>query len=91
MPQRGTVDRQSTCNRIASLGNPDQSIFVWDDVKRKLLPLVVRGELNAASARPQSTKGMTMLTYESNLDSFVDPAICFLNVRDFLRTLATQP
>lgn len=81
----------STCNRIASLGNPDQSIFVWDDVKRKLLPLVVRGELNAASARPQSTKGMTMLTYESNLDSFVDPAICFLNVRDFLKTLATQP
>jgi len=82
---------QSTCNRIASLGNPDQSIFVWDDAKRTLLPLVVRGELNAASARPQSTKGMTMLTYESNLGSLIDRAICFLNVRDFLKTLATQP
>jgi len=81
----------STCNRIASLGNPDQSIFVWDDKKSRLLPLVVRGELSAASAHPQAVKYMSILTYESNLGSIVNPAVCFLNVRDFLRTLDAQP
>jgi hypothetical protein len=91
MDNRGRfVAFQSTCDRIASLGNPDQSIFVWDNVKSTLLPLVVRGENSAASARPQSAKAMSVLTYESNLGSPVDPAICFLNVREFLKTLAKQ-
>jgi cysteine-rich repeat protein len=81
----------STCDRIATLGNPDRSIFVWDDSKAKLLPLVVRGENSAASANPQSAKAMTVLTYESNLGSIDNPAICFLNVRQFLKTLAAQP
>jgi hypothetical protein len=82
---------QSSCNRIATLGNPDQSVFMWDDKKRKLLPLVVRGELSAASGSPQVTSRLGVLTYESNLDSIIDPAICFLNVRVFLKTLEAQP
>ncbi len=82
---------QSTCNRIVTLGNPDQSVFLWDDKKQKLLPLVVRGELSAASAGPQITSKLAVLTYESNLDSVVDPAICFLNVKLFLKTLEAQP
>ncbi len=82
---------QSTCNRIATLGNPDQSVFMWDDKKQKLLPLVVRGELSAASAGPQVTSKLAVLTYESNLDSIVDPAVCFLNVKLFLKTLEAQP
>ena len=81
----------STCNRILPLGNPDQSIFIWDNQKSRLLPLVVRGENGSASAAPQSTKAVTVLTYESNLGSIVDPAICFLNVKKFLKTLDTQP
>lgn len=81
----------STCNRILPLGNPDQSIFIWDNRKSTLLPLVVRGENSAASAAPQSTKAVTVLTYESNLGSLVDPAICFLNVKKFLKTLDAQP
>lgn len=81
----------STCDRIPSLGNPDQSIYVWDDKKATLLPLVVRGELSAASANAQAVKYMSILTYESNLGSVTDPAICFLNVREFLRTLDALP
>lgn len=27
------VTSRSTCNRIPTLGNPDQSIFIWDDQK----------------------------------------------------------
>jgi hypothetical protein len=46
-----------------------------------LLPLVVRGELSAASALPQAVKSMSVLTYESNLGSIVDPAICFSTSR----------
>ena len=82
---------QSSCNRISTLGNPDQSVFMWDDKKKKLLPLVVRGELSAASGSPQVTSRLGVLTYESNLDSIIDPAICFLNVRVFLKTLEAQP
>jgi cysteine-rich repeat protein len=92
MDNRGRfVAFQSTCDRIASLGNPDQSIYVWDNGKQKLLPLVVRGEQSAASARPQAAKAMSVLTYESNIGNPTDPAICFLNVRQFLKTLAKQP
>ena len=73
----------SSCNLIPSSGNPDQSIFVWDNKAGALLPLVVRGPMSSASARPQATKKVRVLTFEGNLRS-VDPAICFLNARDEL-------
>ena len=73
----------SSCDLIPSSGNPDQSIFVWDNKAGALLPLVVRGPMSSASARPQATKKVRVLTFEGNLGS-VDPAICFLNARDEL-------
>ena len=73
----------SSCNLIPASGNPDQSIFIWDDKAGQLLPLVVRGSMSAASARPQATKRVKVLTFESNLGA-PDPAICFLNARDEL-------
>jgi cysteine-rich repeat protein len=78
----------STCNRIPSLGNPDQSIFIWDDRKSKLLPLVVRGEGDEASHSPQATKRINTLTYVSSVDD--GPGVCFLNVGALLKTLEKQ-
>jgi len=82
---------QSGCNHIPALGNPDQSIFVWDDKKARFLPLVVRGEGGTKSAAPQSSKGVSPLTFEGNPDSVADPAVCFLDVKRFLKTLDAQP
>ena len=45
---------------------------------------------SAASASPQVTSKLAVLTYESNLGSITDPAICFLNVKLFLKTLEAQ-
>jgi hypothetical protein len=81
----------STCARIETLNNPDQSIYIWDDHRERFLPLVVRGEENAASANAQATKSVNILTYESNLGSITDPAICFLNVRNLLKALEARP
>jgi hypothetical protein len=46
----------------------------------------VRGDGSAASALPQAVKHMSVLTFESNLGSVVNPAVCFLDVKNFLRS-----
>jgi hypothetical protein len=74
---------QSTCNLIPASGNPDQSIFIWDSNAGALLPLVVRGPLSTASAAPQASKKVKVLTFEGNLGA-ADPAVCFLNTKDEL-------
>jgi hypothetical protein len=84
---------QSGCNHIPALGNPDQSIFIWDDkeTKRTFLPLVVRGESGTKSAAPQSSKAVSPLTFEGNPDSIANPAVCFLDVKKLLKTLDALP
>jgi hypothetical protein len=80
---------QSQCNRIPSLGNPDQSIFIWDRNKSDgagLLPLVVRGD--GPRARSASGQAHERSHVREQPRQHRQSAVCFLDVKNFLRSRA---
>ncbi len=73
----------STCDLIPSLGNPNQSIFIWDDVKGGFLPLVIRGPGATASGAPQATRRARVIAFEGDVGG-ANPSVCFFDTKDEL-------
>ena len=70
---------QSDCDLLGP--NPDQTVFVYDLRKSKLLDfLILRGPGDTASALPQVVESAKAIVFAGNVGS-ANPAVCIFNAK----------